>query len=234
MSARDICYVLLLFTLPPFVAAAERQNINDLQKGVEQFLSAHYPLGEQRHSVKIAVNKFNQHLHLSKCDKPLTHKLLNPRQQGGQITVQTICDGAKPWSIYVPAKVDILQLVAVAKQDLLRGTQLTENQLELQPRTISAHTQAYASNISMLIGKQLKQTLRKGDTIRLRSLINPTVIKRGDFVSVEASSGVIHVVTRGTALSAGRVGEQIKIKNNTTNRVIKAKIIASGTVAVIL
>jgi len=238
MSVRDICYALLLLTFSQFTVGAnkhiEREDIHALQQGVEQFLSAHYPLGEQRHSVKITVNKFNKNLNLSKCDKSLTYKLLNTRLEGGQVTVKTSCGGSQPWSVYVPAKVDILQLVVVAKQDLLRGTQLTANQLELQPRLTSAQTQAYASDISIIIGKQLKQTLRKGDTIRLRSLTNPTVIKRGDFVSVQASNGIIHVVTRGTALSAGRMGEQIKIKNNSTNRIIRAKIIASGTVEVIL
>jgi flagella basal body P-ring formation protein FlgA len=62
----------------------------------------------------------------------------------------------------------------------------------------------------------------------------PLVIKRGDTVSMEANIGGITVKTSGTAISDGRIGQQIRVKNNQSARVINAKVIGSGQVQSVL
>lgn len=231
---RRICCTLIALLGSNACFSSEMHDLTKVHGSVFDFLNRHFPVNEQRHSVKITVNNFDSRLKLSQCDNALTHNLLSRDPNGGQLTVQTQCEGSQPWSIYVPAEVIIEEMVVVAKTDLLRGVKLHASHLELQPRKASSRGQNGATNIMALVGKQLKRSLRKGEKIRLSSLTNPTAIKRGDFVSVIASSGSITVVTRGTAMSAGRVGEQIKVRNNKTERVIKGEITAPGKVKVIL
>lgn len=231
---RRICCAFVILLSSNTCFGSESHDLTKVQSSVFDFLSRHFPVNERRHSVKITVDNFDSRLKLSACDNALTHKLLSRNTNGGQLTVQTQCQDTQPWSIYVPAEVIIEEMVVVAKTDLLRGIKLNHAHLELQPRKVSSRGQNGATNIELLIGKQLKRSLRKGEKVRLSSLINPTAIKRGDFVSVVASSGSITVVTRGTAMSAGRVGEQIKVRNNKTERVIKGEITAPGKVKVIL
>ena len=231
---RRISCTLILTLFASVNISAENHDLANIHSSVYDYLSLNFPENAQRHSVNISVNKFDSRLKLAKCDDALTHQLLNRDKNGGHVTVQTRCEGLQPWSVYVPAEVTIEELVAVAKTDILRGTLLTLAHLELQPKKSSGRSQTGATNLQALVGKQLKQSLRQGEKIRLSGLINPTTIKRGDFVSVVASSGTITVVTRGTAMSAGRVGEQIRVKNNKTERVIKGQIMAPGKVRVIL
>lgn len=231
---RSICCALIILLSSNACFSSDTHDLKVVQSSVFDFLHRHFPINEQRHSVKITVDSFDSRLKLTRCDNALTHNLLSRDPNGGQLTVQTQCKGSLPWSIYVPAEVIVKEMVVVAKTDLLRGVQLNAADLELQPRKASSRGQSGATNIAALVGKQLKRSLRKGEKVRLSGLISPTAIKRGDFVSVITSNGSIKVVTRGTAMSAGRVGEQIKVRNNKTERVIKGEITAPGKVKVIL
>lgn len=231
---RCITYALLSLLLANKGLAQDSHDMTQVETAVNEYLVLSYPVSAQRHSVNITVDKFDRRLKLTKCDEALTHQILNHRERGGHVTVQTRCDGSEPWSVYVPAEVEILELVAVVTADILRGTQLGASHLEMQPRKTSLRGQGFATDTASLIGKQLKRGLRKGDRIRLSNLSHPTAIKRGDFVSVMASIGSISVVTKGTAMSAGRVGDQIRIKNNKSERIIKGRITGPGKAQVIL
>jgi len=86
----------------------------------------------------------------------------------------------------------------------------------------------------MAVGKALKRPASIGDTIMRHNLTRPLVIKRGDQVTLEASAGAITVVASGVAMSNGHIGEQIKVKNTSSKRIVNARIVNQGTVRVTL
>ena len=99
---------------------------------------------------------------------------------------------------------------------------------------MSQYRQGYSINIDDIVGKEVKYTINKGDAFRTSMLDAPLAIKRGDEVVMEASIGSIRVSSNGTAISDGRIGQQIRVKNNQSERVINARVVGPGKVASIL
>jgi flagella basal body P-ring formation protein FlgA len=70
--------------------------------------------------------------------------------------------------------------------------------------------------------------------VRSSHIKAPQVVRRGDRVILEASTAGISVVTTGTALANGKVGEQIQVRNEKSARVVDAEIIGPGKARVAL
>jgi flagella basal body P-ring formation protein FlgA len=50
-------------------------------------------------------------------------------------------------------------------------------------------------------------------------------------IDLEAQAGSIKVSTSGTALTDGRLGQKIRIKNNQSDRIVTGTVVASGKVS---
>jgi flagella basal body P-ring formation protein FlgA len=61
----------------------------------------------------------------------------------------------------------------------------------------------------------------------------PKAVERGDSVTVMAGVGAAHIEAPGVALSAGRCGEVIVIRNPRSNRTFRARIASAGRVEVL-
>jgi len=57
-------------------------------------------------------------------------------------------------------------------------------------------------------------------------------VRRGDQVVISARSGGINVRMQGEALSGGTLGQQISVRNLTSQRVIRARVAGPGQVEV--
>lgn len=58
------------------------------------------------------------------------------------------------------------------------------------------------------------------------------VVRKGDQVVISAGNSTIQVKMPGEALSAGAVGEQIRVRNLNSKRVVKARVTGPGQVEV--
>jgi flagella basal body P-ring formation protein FlgA len=124
--------------------------------------------------------------------------------------------------------------VAIANRNLARGEVITENDLATEVKDVSNFRMGFALTPDALIGKETKFAINKGEAFRNSALAAPLVIRRGDTVSMESTVGDISVRTNGTAISDGRIGQQIRVKNLQSARVINVRVVASGKVQSIL
>jgi flagella basal body P-ring formation protein FlgA len=56
----------------------------------------------------------------------------------------------------------------------------------------------------------------------------PLVVRRGEAVVISAASSIVAVKVAGVALTDGRLGEQIRIKNLSSSRIVQAKMVGPG------
>ena len=191
-------------------------------------------IGVTPDDMEVAVSNLDARLRLPKCATPLRQEITSPRPYGSNVSVKVNCDSPRPWTIYVPARVDTFAEVAVVARSVARGEILTLEDVTLRRMSTSQGGFGLVLDVQQVIGKELKRRLEAGEPVRLSHIKAPQVIRKGDRVVLEASASGVSVVTTGTALANGEVGEQIQIRNEKSERVVDAEVVAPGKARIAL
>lgn len=230
---------LLITSSCIFTSASYAQVTADIiTANVQQFLQTqHLPTLQQRYpdgQFAINVGRLDPRLKLAECNEPMQFKLHGARRDYGHLTVRARCEGEKPWTIYVSANVDVQTAVVVASRPLQRGDIVNASMVELQQRSLNGLGQHFYQTLGDVLGKQVIHSTSGQRVLRGNMLDEAMAIKRGDKVIIVARSDALAVKMNGTALADGQKGEQIRVRNNRSQRIIKAEVIDNGEVAVLL
>lgn len=181
---------------------------------------------------EIKVNPVDPRLRLAACDDDLTQALESPEQPVGRVTVRVSCEGSTPWSVFIPAQVRIFRAVAVLKSPLKRDSIIAPGDIAMVEQDVGLLKRGYIVDPMQVVGRKLTRQLQVDQVITPAQLQMADAIRRGDQVVILASSGGISVRMQGEALSAGTLGQQISVRNLSSQRVIRARVTGPGQVEV--
>lgn len=192
----------------------------------------HYETLHPGADIAVDVTSPDPRLKLKACDDNLTLDLSSPPNNGGHLSILARCLSDTPWSIYLKAEADIWKKVVITNRTLARGERITNADIKLKALNIADIRSGVLFAIEAAVGKEAKRHLKAGFPIKINQLAEPMVIKRGDRVQIAAVAGGLRVLMTGTALANGRLGQQIPISNDKSNRKVRAKVVAEGRVEV--
>lgn len=181
---------------------------------------------------EIQVNPLDPRLRLAACDSDLTQSLESPAQPVGRVTVRVSCEGSTPWTVFVPAQVRIFRPVVVVKTALRRDSIIGAGDVALVEQDVSLLNRGYVTEVEQVIGRKLTRATRADQVLTPAMLQLAEAVRRGDQVVISARSGGINVRMQGEALSGGTLGQQISVRNLTSQRVIRARVAGPGQVEV--
>lgn len=219
-------FVALLCTAT-ITTGAQAYTLLQLKQDVASFLAEEYSHSNHER-VEVTVGAVDKRLRIGACNQALAMNTQDTSGLGGNITVQVQCKGKPAWSVHVPAQVHIFASVPVAARPLNRGDLISSADINEEILNISLIRQAFLASPSAAIGKEVKRNINQGEPLRSANLDAPTAIKRGDMVALASASGAIRVVTTGTAMSDGRIGQKIRVRNTQSTRVVSAKVTGPG------
>jgi flagella basal body P-ring formation protein FlgA len=218
----------------PGSAAAEatlpEQLIGSSQQFLEQAVSDYLQRSEIQARHEIEIHQLDPRLRLPACDKALSTALESPAQPVGRVTIKVRCEGANPWTIFVPGQVHIYRSVLIASRPLKRATVLSETDLKLIERDVGLLNQGYLTSIEQAVDKKLTRQLLTDQVLAPVHLQQAEVIRKGDHVVITARSGGISVRMTGEALTDGALGEQIRVRNQGSGRSIRVRVTGPGQV----
>ncbi len=216
------------------VSESPVQSLEVLAEQVNQALVDHYTAIERFEDVAIETITPDNRLQLDRCDGDLQVKTPN-HYSGGRVTTQVACEGdSNQWSLYVVNHVNLYAEVLVARTPVLRGQIISDNDLELVLEDVSMLNHGYLTAADDAVGMETKRSLNTGDQIRAQWLLAPRAVKRGEKVTLIAHSAQVAVETTATALSDGRMGEQIRVRNDRSDRVVRATVSGTREVSIAL
>lgn len=224
---------LLALGYNPQVLAAvttTEQLIGTAETFLEQAVSDYLQRSGIQGRYEIQINRLDPRLRMPLCDKELTATLESPVQPIGRVTLRVCCDGSGPWTVFVPGQVQLYREVVTALRPLKRDNVLSEMDVTLAERDVSLLNQGYLSSLQQAIGKKLTRPLLPDQILAPMHVEQAEVIRRADHVIISARSGGINVRMPGEALSDGAMGEQINVRNLSSQRVIKARVTGPGQV----
>lgn len=226
-AARLLVTGLLLMTSS--LTAAQSYSPLTLKQEVAKFLANHY--GKEQHErLEIKVGNLDNRLRLGSCQKAVKFRLQDPTGLGGNISVQARCPQPQGWALHVPAQVMIYRQIPVAVRTITRGEYLNESHFTNSLVNVSSIRQGYALSTEQIIGKEAKRNIGQGEAFKTSSLDAPTTIKRGETVTLQAQTGGIKVISAGIALADGRLGQKIRVRNSSSERVVTGVVLNQGVV----
>jgi flagella basal body P-ring formation protein FlgA len=123
------------------------------------------------------------------------------------------------------------QPVLVLTRSVKRGETLKESDFAVRPLRVG-RAGVYASRPSEAAGRSLRKNLSQGEAVALNLLVDVPIIKRGKVVTIVVRSAGVTVKARGEALEDGALGDTIDVRNLSGRAVVKAVVVAEGTVEV--
>jgi flagella basal body P-ring formation protein FlgA len=199
-----------------------------LEFTVEDYLATSQTEG--RYEIEVA--HLDPRLRMPQCDRELTAKLETPAIPLGRVTVRVRCEGASPWTIFVPASVKLYREVVVATRPLKRDTVIAEGDVALRERDVGQLNQGFLPTLDQAIGQRVVRPTAKDQVLAPVQIEQPEVIRKGDQVVITARAGTLAVKMPGEALSNGGMNDQIRIRNLNSQRVIKARVTGPAQVEV--
>lgn len=179
--------------------------------------------------LEIELAPLDSRLRQGACSRSLAFAPLG-RLRPGAFTLKARCPTESGWTLYLRGELRVFQPVVVSRVPLPRGSILSPRQLKLEERELSRLRQGYYGRIAPLVDAQVKQDLPADTPLQPRQLQPPLLVRRDDRVTIRARAQGLRVETRGTALEDGRRNEQIRVRNDRSGRVIKARVAERGLV----
>lgn len=198
-----------------------------LEYTVQEYLSNNQIEG--RHEIQ--VRQLDPRMRMAHCDKDLTASLESARPVG-RVSVRVRCEGSTPWTVFVPAQVNLYREVVTAIRPLKRDVILSDMDVVLRERDISTLGLGYMTDLNQALGQKLVRPAVVDQVLSPNFLEQPAMVRKGDHVVIIARSSSLAVRMPGEALSDGGFNEQIRVRNLNSNKVIKAQITAPGQVEV--
>ena len=165
------------------------------------------------------------------CSQPLQAALpTGDKRDLSRLRYDIRCEDANGWEVDVTVKPDIYLPVIVAKNTLERGTVISPSDIELKKRNISSSRAGVITNPDEVVGLTVKRRIRDLQPISPAQLEQPIMVERGQRVVIIAEQDCIEARTMGEAMKKGRKGDMIKVKNESSQRVVSAIVDNMGVV----
>ncbi len=228
LFAFGLCLPLL--GASPSMEAAGIQDREAISARVEAFLRER--LEGRGEALQVQVQPPDRRLRLDACDRPLEAFLPSHAPEAGRVTVGVRCNGARPWVLYVPARVSLFARVWVARRELRRGGRIVRADLVLQRRDLGTLHGGYLLASDSPLGQSARHRIARGRVIRPGDLRRPPAVRRGARIDILARIGRVQVRMKGKALGPGHIGETIQVVNLSSGRRLDARVVSAGTVEV--
>ncbi|PCS21960.1 flagellar basal body P-ring formation chaperone FlgA [Candidatus Enterovibrio escicola] len=218
---------IFLIIFSSIIASAPTNQLQAVQEAAEKYVRT--LITPPKHGeLNVQAGNIDSRLHLSNCPFALDVSVPGRQTLNKSVTVLVRCPN-NAWQVYVPTQISLLTPIVVARRPLDRGITLTNDDLTIQ--LVDARFQrgqTYTDTVS-IIGSRIKRVVGIGQPVQGNDIC---MVCRSDEVMITASSNGLNIITKGTALGDGALGEQIKIRNSKSNKIVDATIISVDQVTV--
>ena len=137
--------------------------------------------------------------------------------------------------VKVPVQFEVKRIldVVVAVGNLNTGEIISAGAVRLEAMDAGKLQPGYLTDLSKVIGMQIRQAVTPGSVLFERSLTRPILVKQGEMIRIAARIGEIEVSAGGVAMTQGAVGDLIRVQNLTTKRFLTGRVQEDKSVLVL-
>lgn len=184
--------------------------------------------------ISAAAQPMDQRLRLRQCEVPLETGSTSALVKPGRTAISVRCNGATPWSLFVPVLITARAPVLVLKGPLPRGTVIMAAHLEVKEMPVDTLPANYLSRAEDVIGHALNRNINNESYATAAMLTLRRLVEKNQEVVILAQSGSLEVKMAGVALEPGQQGDRISVRNAASGRTVQGRVTEGGTVVVTL
>lgn len=209
------------------IAAATANQLEAVKVAAEEYVTT-LIIPPAQGELNVQAGNLDSRLRLSNCQSPLDVSVPGRQSLNKSVTVMVTCN-EDDWQVYVPVQISLLTPIVVAKRPLDRGVMLTSDDLTIQLVDARFQRGQTYTDVSTVVGSRIKRVVGIGQPVQGNDIC---MVCRSDEVVITATGNGLNIIAKGTALSDGALGEQIKVRNSKSNRIVDATITSVGQVIV--
>ena len=216
-------------------AAAAGQVVlqeQEIKAAVERFLAE--KLDGRGWEISIRQLSLPPAIKVSKGERNL--ELIAPASWEGwgpvNIVLVVRVNGVVEKNLSLRLRVDAKTEMVTAARQLLGGTVLTADDLQMQKLDLALAAGYHIKDIADVVGKKTRMTVRAGAPIKSNQLVSVPIIVSGQQVTIVAENEGMKITVSGKARSSGGIGDLIRVQNLVSQKEISARIVDASTVTV--
>lgn len=131
------------------------------------------------------------------------------------------------------ARIAVTRDVVRASRNVRRGDLVEKDDLRLVRETTMRRGGDVLTSLDEAVGKKAARTIRTGRTLTSAMVEDPSMVEKGNAVTIVAENKLVRITTQGEALENGRQGERIRVRNLQSGKEIFSTVEAPGWVKVL-
>lgn len=223
---KSIGFLLFFFSFS--ATSATEMQISNIQQAAQDYIMNTVPQ-PQGGTLEAKVSELDRRIFATDCPEPLFATSSSTNPSASNITVQVECKIDK-WKIYVPVRLIRTGPQVTVTEPLSRGQIISKQNVSITMVDLHRYRRQGFSTIDAVLGAKTKKNLHSGEIIEDRHIC---VVCRNETVTIKAIKFGMLITTKGVALTDGSHGEQIKVKNIKSNRIISGQVTGISEVTVI-
>jgi len=187
-------------------------------------------LGGDVSNAEISLTSVSEDYQLPDC--PVTPEIsLSKPIQPGRNGVELICPSPW-WQQFVAVQLHVMQDVAILTHAVNSGDPARPSGVIFSQQDLGELSQGYILQPSQLANMEYRRNLRAGTVLTPDMLRPAEVISRGQQVRVTVQRGAIKIESKAEALSDGRMGKTIRVRNLRSGKVVSGLVVGPGEVLI--
>lgn len=211
-------------------AGSDIQSPDSIRLAAEQFVRGQ--LGSTAAATTIEAGRLDPRLRLQSCSEALEAFTAAGQALSGNTSIGVRCNAPRPWTIFVPVRVSREQPVVVLTRSLQRDARLNSDMLSLVVRDTTQLGFGYFTSLEEVQGLTLRRAAAAGTIVSPSLVAVPPTIRRGEQVTLIAQRTGIAIRAPGRALSDAQIGQTLRVRNLSSDRVVEGVVMGPGEVQV--
>ena len=223
---KSIGFFFFFFSFSVF--SATESQIEIIQQAAEEYIISvvEWPPGGR---LDATAANIDTRIFATDCPSPLAASSSSTNASASNITVLIECPEDN-WRVYVPVRLIRTGPQVTLTGPLSRGQLISAQDVTVSMVDLQRFRRQGFSTIDAVIGAKTKKNLRAGEVIEDNDIC---VVCRNETVTIKAVKSGMTITTKGVALTDGSHGEQIRVKNSKSNRIIEGRVSGISEVTVV-
>ena len=207
---------------------AAQTNHKRVEEGAKQYLITQLADNTQDTSIDVSIVKIDDRINIPDCPTGFEYNASQDALSQSYISVRVSCRNNE-WYLFTSGQVTRTKEIVVTQGAISPGTVLTSSNLSMAKVDVRRLRHTVFSEQEALIGARIRRRVTDGQAIQSNMLC---FVCKGDRITITAEIAGMEVKTAGIAQQDGIVGDNIKVINASSQKMVIARVASPEEVVI--